>query len=199
MIFFGTVSNGLSSKLAGGNFWEGAAIGLTVSGLNHTMHKISFNRFVKKWTYRVQEELDAAGYDPDGIPQATTSYGNTMISKLRTLQIMNRSAKGKIRVTDIKNDPKIRGEANSEVGLRLSNAKGSWTFKSNTTYALVLIHEGAHIMFDVLGTYFQTGDHEHYQIFRVWLLPMINLNTSAYGLYDEFKTYAEKTHQSSKL
>lgn len=40
-MFFGTVSGGLTSKLTGGNFWEGAAIGLTVSGLNHTFHQIS--------------------------------------------------------------------------------------------------------------------------------------------------------------
>ena len=41
-MFFGTVSGGLSSKLTGGNFWQGAAIGLTESGLNHVMHKIEF-------------------------------------------------------------------------------------------------------------------------------------------------------------
>lgn len=38
-MFFGTVSGGLSAELTGGNFWQGAAIGLTVSGLNHVAHK----------------------------------------------------------------------------------------------------------------------------------------------------------------
>lgn len=42
-IFFGTVSGGLSAELTGGNFWQGAAIGLTVSGLNHVAHKMAQN------------------------------------------------------------------------------------------------------------------------------------------------------------
>jgi hypothetical protein len=40
-ILFGTVTGGVTSRLQGGNFWEGAAIGLIVSGLNHAMHQIS--------------------------------------------------------------------------------------------------------------------------------------------------------------
>lgn len=37
-ILFGTVSGGITAELAGGNFWQGAAIGLTVSALNHLAH-----------------------------------------------------------------------------------------------------------------------------------------------------------------
>jgi hypothetical protein len=40
-ILFGTVAGGVTSHLQGGNFWEGAAIGLIVSGLNHAMHKMA--------------------------------------------------------------------------------------------------------------------------------------------------------------
>ncbi|NDP22542.1 MAG: hypothetical protein GZ091_15880 [Paludibacter sp.] len=40
LVLFGTVTGGVTSRLQGGNFWEGAAIGLTVSGLNHAMHKM---------------------------------------------------------------------------------------------------------------------------------------------------------------
>lgn len=39
-ILFGTVSGGISAELTGGNFWQGAATGLIVSALNHTVHKI---------------------------------------------------------------------------------------------------------------------------------------------------------------
>jgi hypothetical protein len=39
-ILFGSAVGGVSSKLQNGNFFEGAAIGLTVSGLNHAMHSI---------------------------------------------------------------------------------------------------------------------------------------------------------------
>lgn len=38
MIAFGTVSGGAGAALTGGNFWQGAATGLVVSGLNHAMH-----------------------------------------------------------------------------------------------------------------------------------------------------------------
>ncbi|WP_128331106.1 FG-GAP-like repeat-containing protein [Apibacter sp. HY039] len=37
-LFFGTLSGGFGSALTGGNFWQGAATGLVVSGLNHAMH-----------------------------------------------------------------------------------------------------------------------------------------------------------------
>lgn len=51
-MFFGSVSGGLSAELIGGNFWQGAAIGLTVSGLNHVAHstiqRIKYNSFLSK-------------------------------------------------------------------------------------------------------------------------------------------------------
>jgi RHS repeat-associated protein len=40
MIAFGTVAGGVGAQLTGGNFWQGAATGLVVSGLNHAMHKM---------------------------------------------------------------------------------------------------------------------------------------------------------------
>lgn len=39
IIAFGTVSGGAAAALTGGNFWQGAATGLAVSGLNHVLHK----------------------------------------------------------------------------------------------------------------------------------------------------------------
>jgi RHS repeat-associated protein len=36
---FGTLAGGAGASLTGGNFWQGAATGLIVSGLNHMMHK----------------------------------------------------------------------------------------------------------------------------------------------------------------
>ncbi len=37
-IAFGTVMGGAGSRLAGGNFWQGAVTGLIVSMMNHAMH-----------------------------------------------------------------------------------------------------------------------------------------------------------------
>jgi RHS repeat-associated protein len=41
IIAFGTVSGGAGAALTGGNFWEGAATGLVVSGLNHAAHSMN--------------------------------------------------------------------------------------------------------------------------------------------------------------
>ncbi len=37
---FSAAMGGLTSELTGGNFWEGAAIGVMVSGLNHLKHNV---------------------------------------------------------------------------------------------------------------------------------------------------------------
>jgi RHS repeat-associated protein len=37
---FGTIMGGAGAKLTGGNFWEGAATGLAVTGLNHLAHNM---------------------------------------------------------------------------------------------------------------------------------------------------------------
>ena len=52
MIAFGTVAGGVGAELSGGNFWQGAAIGLIVSGLNHAMHQM--------------DSEDDNGYDKNG-------------------------------------------------------------------------------------------------------------------------------------
>ncbi|MXP06694.1 MULTISPECIES: RHS repeat-associated core domain-containing protein [unclassified Apibacter] len=39
-LFFGTLSGGFGAVLSDGNFWQGAATGLIVSGLNHVAHKM---------------------------------------------------------------------------------------------------------------------------------------------------------------
>ena len=40
VLAFGTVAGGAGARLTGGNFWEGAATGLVVSGLNHLAHQM---------------------------------------------------------------------------------------------------------------------------------------------------------------
>lgn len=43
MVAFGTVMGGAGASLSGGNFWQGAATGLVVSGLNHVAHKVTLD------------------------------------------------------------------------------------------------------------------------------------------------------------
>ena len=40
-VLYGTASGGLGAELTGGNFWQGAATGLVVSGLNHVAHRMT--------------------------------------------------------------------------------------------------------------------------------------------------------------
>lgn len=56
-MFFGTVSGGLSAEFTGDNFWQGAATGLVVSGLNHVVHKMQERNLVN-------ERLKALALDP---------------------------------------------------------------------------------------------------------------------------------------
>lgn len=60
-LLFGTVSGGLSAELTGGNFWQGAATGLVVSGLNHVAHKIQERSYIKS----MRQSISDGGYDPD--------------------------------------------------------------------------------------------------------------------------------------
>ncbi len=62
MIAFGTVSGGVGAKLTGGNFWQGAATGLFVSGLNHAAHAMM------KPKYTVAGINGAGGEEASGNP-----------------------------------------------------------------------------------------------------------------------------------
>ncbi|MBS3992183.1 MAG: hypothetical protein KGZ87_00525 [Bacteroidetes bacterium] len=61
MIAFGTIAGGAGAALTKGNFWQGAATGLMVSGLNHVMH---------------QMDGDDNGYDKNG-KQINNKGGDT--------------------------------------------------------------------------------------------------------------------------
>jgi hypothetical protein len=62
MIASGGLSGGLSSAIAGGNFWSGVREGLITSGLNHAMHSV-VNKIQTKRT--INQRIRAAGLDPD--------------------------------------------------------------------------------------------------------------------------------------
>lgn len=82
MVAFGSVVAGATAELTGGNFWQGAAIGLTVGLLNHAMHgiydeigdpptkgkkapnlKAANKHFRKNTDYNSEYEVDAATVD----------------------------------------------------------------------------------------------------------------------------------------
>jgi len=67
MISSGGLSGGISSSIAGGNFWSGAREGLITSGLNHAMHD-----FVKKHLEKpiVDKILSDLNLNPEDQPEA---------------------------------------------------------------------------------------------------------------------------------
>lgn len=151
-MFFGTVSGGLSAKLTGGNFWEGAVIGLTVSGLNHVAHKIALN-------YKIDKEFQGSGINPDDIPNVNTVIdGKTYFDP----------QKGKAEAEMLSGALPVLSEMSTEAGCPKIIIIGGKTahkvfpgyvgLQSNAflTYrklALVLGHEYSHLIPIVNGTY----------------------------------------------
>jgi hypothetical protein len=82
MIAFGTVSGGLGAALTGGNFWEGAAIGLVVSGLNHLGHHIEMGIMEKAFD---REVTNAYGVNADKAAPPNDATLSNMRIKLPTL------------------------------------------------------------------------------------------------------------------
>ncbi len=68
MIASGGLSGGISSSIAGGNFWDGARQGIITSGLNHLAHneiaKIQQNKLLR-------DMITEKGYDPDIVATMT--------------------------------------------------------------------------------------------------------------------------------
>lgn len=59
MILSGAISGGITSELTGGNFWEGAAIGLTISSLNYAFNDIKSPK--KTSNNSVEKESSTSG------------------------------------------------------------------------------------------------------------------------------------------
>ena len=49
MLAFSSASSGIGSAIGGGNFWQGAAVGLTTAGLNHLQHKTEQFKFFRRF------------------------------------------------------------------------------------------------------------------------------------------------------
>ncbi|MBS3992179.1 MAG: hypothetical protein KGZ87_00505 [Bacteroidetes bacterium] len=60
MIAFGTIAGGAGAALTKGNFWQGAATGLVVSGLNHVMHSIEQKQQEKLWSKGLKSLMSKA-------------------------------------------------------------------------------------------------------------------------------------------
>ncbi len=103
IVSFGTIAGGAGAALTGGNFWQGAATGLVVSGLNHVVHKYEWrrsliSRFKKNGSgeYLInpkgkpdfcQEGVCALNEAVDGLQNAYEIAGSPTIDFLETVDV----------------------------------------------------------------------------------------------------------------
>ena len=108
-MLFGSVSGGVGSKLTGGNFWEGAAIGLTVSALNHLAHKFT-KKSTAKWDLDGDGKLSLGEanswyrngngkeifVDASKIDLAFISSSDLSTEEYRSIQTLSKSEDGRV-------------------------------------------------------------------------------------------------------
>ena len=132
MIAFGTVAGGGASVIGGGNFWEGAAIGLTVGLLNHAAHNMTEKKSFRARFHNV---------DPDAKPVQSMSSVNAVIGDVDGLsEYYNSQAVGAPPIDLVAND----GDAGhyDPKTHRMQLTKNA--FKSNYHLARTIFHESYH-------------------------------------------------------
>ncbi len=150
-ILFGTVSGGFSAELTGGNFWQGAATGLVVSGLNHVAHRMKFRSDLRA-------ELRENGIDPNEVPDFDKSSIVELLSKSPTLKALWEKA-GYIGF-DLPNDQRsgVNGEVNETL---MRDSKGQYT--SHTAKSVILYKSA----FKNFGRLAYTTGHELVHVFHI--------------------------------
>lgn len=138
MVSFGTVSGGVGAQLTGGNFWQGAATGLVVSGLNHYAHKIQENRI----NSIADESLINSNYDPDrDISQMDEISRDLYVKRMRTNVDLADILYNDAGNPNIKYDSAITDYGkyiNKEVTIYAK------AFTTNRDLFLTIMHEGLH-------------------------------------------------------
>ncbi|WP_025124108.1 RHS repeat-associated core domain-containing protein [Myroides odoratimimus] len=161
MLVAGGVSGGISSSIAGGDFWKGMQQGLITSGLNHVAHLITEQIEISKIDSRLKEK----GYNPDDpaydlFRDKSSKLVNEFAKKV--LPEYYEAANGpELVITEnlvTKGgqalDGQVQGSLISENGVYTYNG----TIKINTTIfntyrqtALTILHEFSHVIDIVSG------------------------------------------------
>jgi hypothetical protein len=69
MYAFSAISGGVTSELTGGGFWQGAATGLTIAGLNHALNNYSEKLAEAAEKYHNDHSLYKVRWDEDSPPK----------------------------------------------------------------------------------------------------------------------------------
>ena len=154
MVTFGTVMGGAGASLTGGNFWQGAATGLVVSGLNHALHKIEqrrtlLSRFKNKSLAFQKADVSDAGIanlhqNVEGLAEGYAA-GNSPTHSY-----------------DLEGNQYVAITENGNVSLN----KGLISGKNNLYFAGVLFHEYRHA-FQYFAPY-TVGDKRYANRYEAW-------------------------------
>lgn len=139
-MFFGTISGGAGARLTGGNFWQGAATGLVVSGLNHLAHKVGINKNIKKVRDSFKKDVNGQCIiDPDGIPDFSQTGVNNLEQNVEGLATDRAALSPELNISyDLTG--KYVGITDNEVSIRLNRS----LIRTNAHYAVTLFHEYRH-------------------------------------------------------
>lgn len=133
MIAGGGLSGGISSTIAGGDFWKGMRQGLITSGLNHTMHMVVDE-------IRVDQRLRSKGYEPNDAAKRPDFVVDNTIEDEHGRQVV-----GKVKITWLEKGGDFKYSTDGKVRLR------STVFNSYRTLTLTMIHELSHVIDVVSG------------------------------------------------
>lgn len=154
MIASGGLSGGVSSSIAGGNFWQGARQGLITSGLNHAAH------WVRKMiqSYRIDGYLKQKGINPNdnvAMEYKTAQGIKRFIEKIVPLGFGYKSANSpEILISNEKYGKGYSNKANasySPINHEIVIYQSS--FRNYRFFALVIGHEIQHAIHHSSGLY----------------------------------------------
>ncbi|MEP6930181.1 MAG: RHS repeat-associated core domain-containing protein [Flavobacterium sp.] len=171
MIAFGTVSGGAGAALTGGNFWQGAATGLVVSGLNHAMHKMQERQSFK-------EQLKAKGINPNGKFGFTEEAIGKNINAVKELRMLASKADSKISGYEFR-DALVTENGMEAYGESEMMPDNSWRVSlsmskivTNLDFVYTIGHEFTHILnmsnMNYAGFNSMTNPQKYQEELNVW-------------------------------
>ena len=165
----GGLSGGISSTIAGGNFWAGARQGLITSGLNHVAHKIAFE----------------IGKDPD-IPDLTKEFKQ----QLRETRKFFKNLKNLYDLSGLALGPVTNEAMRMEAFRTLTTDGGKFDLKNlddgNGTFGYRTLKNGAYYK----GELFRFDDFGNYNF---------GVAANAYGYSLKFVQFAAGINQMTKF
>ncbi|UKB84066.1 hypothetical protein LF887_24220 [Chryseobacterium sp. MEBOG06] len=148
MLASGGLSGGVSSTIAGGNFWDGLQQGLMTSGLNHVAHYLAIN-------YEITNLIRDKVTNPDDVPEMNTKSITRVKAEIHSLfdeRMKKYEAKAKVTIDPDKVTIFAAETSNGKIGANTGKFDGPLVitffkaaFQSNYSLAVAILHEYYHV------------------------------------------------------